>query len=127
MVLTPTYHVFELYKAHQEGLLVPSHVETDESAPGVCRLSASASRKDNTLTVTVVNTSATDAAEAVISLSGARPTAASGRMLAGDMHDKNDFQASPVAIQPMEGLDIQGDEVRVSLPACAVAEVTITL
>ena len=127
MVLTPTYHVFDLYKAHQEGLLVPSHVETDESAPGVCRLSASASRKDNVLTVTVANTSATEGTEAVISLSGTKPAAAHGRMLAGEMHAKNDFDASPVAIQPLADIAIQGDEVRVSLPACAVAEITITL
>ena len=127
LVLTPTYHVFELYKAHQEGLLVPGHVETDESAPGVCRLSASASRKENTLTVTMANTSATEACEAVISLSGTKPAAAAGRVLSGDMHDKNDFEASPVAIQPLTGIGIEGDEVRVSLPACAVAEITVTL
>lgn len=43
------------------------------------------------------------------------------------MHAKNDFDASPVAIQPLADISIQGDEVRVSLPACAVAEITITL
>lgn len=69
------------------------------------------------LTVTVANTSATEGTEAVISLSGTKPAAAHGRMLAGEMHAKNDFDASPVAIQPLADIAIQGDEVRVSLPA----------
>ena len=127
MVLTPTYHVFDLYKAHQEGTLVPVHVDADDSAEGVKRVSASASLKGDVLTVTLANTSATESCEVPISLCGAKPAKAEGRVLAGEMHAKNDFSASPVAIAPLTSLSLSSDEVRVTLPACSVAEITIQL
>ena len=127
MVLTPTYHVFDLYKAHQEGTLVPVHVDADDSAEGVKRLSASASLKGDVLTVTLANTSATESCEVPISLCGAKPAKAEGRVLAGEMHAKNDFSASPVAIAPLTSITLSSDEVRVTLPACSVAEITIQL
>ena len=127
MVLTPTYHVFDLYKAHQEGTLVPVHVDADDSAEGVKRVSASASLKGDVLTVTLANTSATESCEVPISLCGAKPAKAEGRVLAGEMHAKNDFSTSPVAIAPLTSLSLSSDEVRVTLPACSVAEITIQL
>ncbi len=127
MVLTPTYHVFDLYKAHQEGTLVPVHVDADDSAEGVKRVSASASLKGDVLTVTLANTSATESYEVPISLCGAKPAKAEGRVLAGEMHAKNDFSTSPVAIAPLTSLSLSSDEVRVTLPACSVAEITIQL
>ena len=127
MVLTPTYHVFDLYKAHQEGTLVPVHVDADDSAEGVKRVSASASLKGNVLTVTLANTSATESCEVPISLCGTKPAKAEGRVLAGEMHAKNDFSASPVAIAPLTSITLSSDEVRVTLPACSVAEITIQL
>ena len=127
MVLTPTYHVFDLYKAHQEGTLVPVHVDADDSAEGVKRISASASLKGDVLTVTLANTSATESCEVPISLCGTKPAKAEGRVLAGEMHAKNDFSASPVAIAPLTSITLSSDEVRVTLPACSVAEITIQL
>ena len=127
MVLTPTYHVFDLYKAHQEGTLVPVHVDADDIAEGVKRVSASASLKGDVLTVTLANTSATESCEVPISLCGTKPAKAEGRVLAGEMHAKNDFSASPVAIAPLTSLSLSSDEVRVTLPACSVAEITIQL
>ncbi len=127
MVLTPTYHVFDLYKAHQEGTLVPVHVDADDSAEGVKRISASASLKGDVLTVTLANTSATESCEVPISLCGAKPAKAEGRVLAGEMRAKNDFSASPVAIAPLTSITLSSDEVRVTLPACSVAEITIQL
>ncbi len=106
MVLTPTYHVFDLYKAHQEGTLVPVHVDADDSAEGVKRVSASASLKGDVLTVTLANTSATESCEVPISLCGAKPAKAEGRVLAGEMHAKNDFSASPVAIAPLTSITL---------------------
>ena len=127
MVLTPTYHVFDLYKAHQEGTLVPVHVDADDSAEGVKRVSASASLKGDVLTVTLANTSATESCEVPISLCSAKPAKAEGRVLAGEMHAKNDFSASPIAIAPLTSITLSSDAVRVTLPACSVAEITIQL
>ena len=59
MALTPTYHVFDLYKAHQDA----QHVEhTLDAGPAgtalhpVPAISMTASKKDGVLTVTLSNT-----------------------------------------------------------------------
>jgi alpha-N-arabinofuranosidase len=47
MVLTPTYHVFEMFKVHQGAVMVPTFTECDDvrGAPGhIPSVSASASR-----------------------------------------------------------------------------------
>jgi alpha-N-arabinofuranosidase len=53
MVLTPTYHVFDLYKAHQDAAAADCFVTTDEADAGLPQLHASASVKDGVLTLTV--------------------------------------------------------------------------
>ena len=50
--------------------------------------------------------------------------AAQGRVLAGEMHRYNDFEASPLAIEPLDAA-VKDGAVRVSLPACAVAAITV--
>jgi alpha-N-arabinofuranosidase len=58
MVLTPTYHVFDLYKAHQDAAAADCFVTTDEADADLPQLHASASIKDGALTLTVANASA---------------------------------------------------------------------
>ena len=45
-------------------------------------------------------------------------------VLAGEMHRYNDFEASPLAIEPLDAA-VKDGAVRVSLPACAVAAITV--
>ena len=55
MVLTPTYHVFDLYKCHQDARLLGSFAET-EDVGGVADLSISASMdSEGTVHVTAAN------------------------------------------------------------------------
>ena len=117
MVLTPTYHVFDLYKAHQDAR------EIDYLALHDDQITASASEKDGVTTVTLANLSA-DRAETV-TLRGVAAKAAQGRMLTGKMDQYNDFDASPLAIQPLTGIQVEKDVVTVTLPPCAVAEITL--
>jgi len=125
MLLTPTYHVFDLFKNHHDATLLGHWLEEDTvscgdiSVPGI---SASVSEKDGKITVTAANLSA-DAAQVLdISLHGAEASAVKGRLLAGDMAAKNDFDApDAVAIRP---LDVKTG-LRFELPACSVAEIVI--
>ncbi len=127
LVLTPTYHVFELYKAHQGAKEVDCFVRTDSVGPekyAVERISASASEKEGRITVTLANLSPD--APADVTLSGFAAKKAEARMLTGAMDAYNDFDASPLALQPLEVKAEADGTVKITLPACAVAELTLS-
>ena len=126
MALTPTYHVFDLYKAHQDAKEIACTVEADEVGEGKWTLeqvTASASEKNGVTTVTLANLSAHKPVEVVIS--GIAVKAVSGRILQGKMDQFNDFDNSPLSEQPFDGCAIDGDSVIGKLPACCVAAVEL--
>ncbi len=78
MLKTPTYHIYDLYQPHKGGQAVRAlfaSAETECEANGGKRrlplLSGSASLQGKTLTLTVVNTGATEAVEGRLRLLGA--------------------------------------------------------
>jgi alpha-L-arabinofuranosidase len=85
MVLTPTYHVFEMYKEHQGATLVPAALTCAEYSLGedaIPALSASASRgADDSLLVTVCNLHPQQDHELSCEIRGMAPVEASGRVL----------------------------------------------
>ena len=122
MVLTPTYHVFDLYRAHQGGRQLDCFVQTDEVGEGdwhMPRVIASASEKDGVTTLTVANLSEHE--DAAFAIHGLNLTGARGRILHGDFHAYNDFASAPLSVQPFTGID--GNVLR--LPACSVVEITV--
>ena len=126
VVLTPTYHVFDLYKAHQNARQIDCFVESETVGLGeniLPQITASASQKDGATTVTLANLSCD--APADIQLSGLAAAKAEGRLLTGAMDAYNDFDASPVALRPLEGISCEGGQVRFTLPPCSVAAVTL--
>jgi alpha-L-arabinofuranosidase len=101
MVKTPTYHVYDLYRPHQGGQSVRILFDTPETeatvngkAQKLPLLSGSASVKGDTLTVTVVNTSATETVAANLRMFGgeaAEPMAARLSYPQGDIRAHNTF------------------------------------
>ena len=127
MLLTPTWHVFDLYKAHQDAKLVDCFVETDRIGEGdrrVERISASASERDGAITPTVANCAMDEAAEVQVSLP--RFEQASGRILAAPAHAFNDFDNSPVRAVAFDGVHAADGGLRLDLPPCSVAAVTLS-
>ena len=125
MLLTPTYHVFDMYKAHMDAELLPSAVFCGTLEGGVKQVTASASVKDGVVTVTAANLHPTESAEILLDLDGAAFSSVTGRVLAGEMHAMNTFDA-PDAVAPvaLEGIRLTERGYVVTLPACSVAEVT---
>lgn len=126
MLLTPTYHVFELYKAHQDAREVDCFVEADQLAVkdgALPRITASSSEKNGVVTVTAANLSTRDSAG--LTIQGAPATEATARGLYGAMDAYNDFDRTALAIQPLSGCAVENGMVRVTLPPCCVAEITI--
>ncbi len=127
MALTPTYHVFDLYRAHQDAALVAHEAAPAMIGTGswqVPKLSLTASTRDGVLTVTVSNT-AVDAPAEVRLLPGTGIRSVRGRVLTGRMNAYNDFENQPVAIRTLGELRLSADGVTCTLPPCSVTEITL--
>jgi alpha-N-arabinofuranosidase len=107
--VTPNFHVFEMYAAHQgaRGLRAifdaPDVRYTRAGKPATFwGLNGSASLREKTLTLTVVNPHAAEPREAEIITRGATVRSANARVLtAGDMHAHNSFE-NPRAVEPRD-------------------------
>lgn len=130
LVKTPTWHVFDLFKEHQDGAFVPVVWEKapDAIAKGLPRVALSASLKQGALTVSMVNLSAEEEAGVSIGLNAARPLSAAGRVLFGRPTDHNTFgDPSRVHAVALEGVALRDGSVELTLPPCAIASLEIAL
>jgi alpha-N-arabinofuranosidase len=132
MLLTPTYHVFNLLKGHQDADLLESHQLCGLAGEGVPMLSHSATEKDGAVTLTVCNMSAGQTADISLSLLGRHVTVQDAAILTSDsIAGKNTFE-QPEAVKPGEFSGIRLDEhnktgtqMTLELPACSVARLTL--
>ena len=127
MVLTPTYHVFDLFKSHQDGDAVYSFVENCEAGENdkVPMVSCSASVKDGKLTVTMANCSIDDEAEISCEIAGMNVNSASAEILTGDCHDLNDFDA-PEKVKPAPfSVSVNSGSLNMTVPPCSVVSVVL--
>ena len=125
VVLTPTWHVFDLFRAHQDSREIDCFVQTEtvgEAEWQLPQISASASEKNGMVTITVANVSADAPAE--VEWKGISAKTARGRVLTGAINALNDFDASPVCSKELP-VSLKNGLVSVTLPACAVAEITL--
>jgi len=104
MLLTPTYHVFEMYTVHQEATLLPSEMQSADYTFGsqkIPAVNASASRDPaGKIHVSLCNLNPNAPAEVACELQGATAKRLSGRVLTGtEMNARNTF-AQPDAVKP---------------------------
>jgi alpha-N-arabinofuranosidase len=126
MILTPTYHVFDMYKVHQDATLLPTQLTSGEYMFGedaVPALTASASRDENdrihvTLTNLDPNSSHTVRAE----VRGADVSQVSGQVLTADAINAHNTFEQPDAVRPaaFDGASLSGNTVTVNLPSKSV-------
>lgn len=129
MLLTPTYHVFNMYKHHQEGDLLDSYVETEEigTEDKVPNLQESVSvDQDGRIHITINNLSVSEAYEVEPVLVQASVKEVKGTILTGGMRDYNTFE-EPEKVQPKEFTDysLQDGRLTFRLPACSVLHLEI--
>jgi alpha-N-arabinofuranosidase len=123
MLLTPTYHVFEMYKCHQGATLIPVELSTPDYVFGkasVPALHASASRDAaGNVHVSLVNLDPRrPASVAIRGLNGPL----SGRLLTASAINTHNTFAAPEAVRPsrFDGFSGQDDALSVSLPEKSV-------
>lgn len=122
MVLTPTYHVFEMYNVHQDAAYLPvtfSEMPESDAAKHVPALSATASEKDGLVHVCVTNTSLKDAQQ--VRLTGVGKVMSARVLKANDVHDINKF-GKPAAVKPISFVDYKQTKqgLTMTIPACSV-------
>jgi alpha-L-arabinofuranosidase len=109
MLLTPTYHVFEMYQVHQDATLLPLDLESGHyefEGSRLPSLSASASKDhQGRVHVSIVNIHPDEHSKLEIDLRGLDVSKVNGRILtSGDVGDHNTFD-NPEKVQPVEFTD----------------------
>jgi len=127
-IKTPTYHVFDLYKEHQDAELIYSHIENESVCGDIPCVSHSASIAENgSVTLTLSNCALDKSLCVNIGAAFGEIASAKGRILTGEVHEKNDFgHPENVAIKPLDVKTGNGGAV-VELPPCSVAAVNLAL
>ena len=129
LIKTPTYHVFDLLQGHQDGSFIPVAWEKQESIQkDLPHADISASIRENTLTVSLVNLSLDQNASIELELPGAKPVSASGRLLTGKPNGHNTFE-DPKHVEPvaLDDIALRDHVLQVTLLPCAIASLTVIL
>lgn len=126
MVLTPTYHVFAMYKPYMDGTVLPIDVKSpwyNKDQWVMPAVSASAVRgKDGVVRVALANLDPNRATQVSATLAGVSATAVTGQVLtAGTMTALNTFDApGTVTPRPFTGARIDNGALSVALPPKSV-------
>ena len=126
MILTPTYHVFHMYKPFQEAISLPIDIQTGTYAYdkwSVPQVSASAARaKDGSIVIGLTNLDPHKSAGVSAVLAGAQIRRVTGEVLTAEAMDAHNTFDRPDAIHPaaFNGAKIEGNKLSLTLPAKSV-------
>jgi len=131
MIVTPTYHVFEMYKVHQGATMLPADLTCNpynNNSQTLPSLSASASKdKAGRMHISICNLDPEAPAELTCQLKGYKPRKVSARVLTADVMNAHNTFEKPNALTPTDltGIDIKNDNVLVTLPSKSVVVLRI--
>lgn len=123
MVKTPSYHVFDLYKVHQDAETVDSYGLDDKF------ISYTISRKNNTLHFSICNFDIYEAKEIVFSLETDIKGVKESRYIVGDkMNSYNDFShPEDIVVKNFKEYQVIANTMRISLPAMSVLTISVVI
>jgi alpha-N-arabinofuranosidase len=131
-MVTPIFHVFDMYAAHQNG----TSVRTEMSAPriskgsphGIAGLAGSCSIREKQAVLTVVNPDAQNPQEAEINVRGSRVTSVVATVLSSsDIHARNTFD-QPEALKPVQDKNVTaGSPFTYRFAPASVTKLELTL
>jgi alpha-N-arabinofuranosidase len=132
MVLTPTYHVFDMYQVHHDATSLPVELKTDNYSLGDTSfpaVNASASRdSQGRVHVSVVNLDPKAAVSLKAGISGEKFSKVSGQILTAAAMDAENTFASPHQVEPapFDGANLTDSGLTAELPARAVVVLTLS-
>jgi alpha-N-arabinofuranosidase len=126
MLLTPTYHVFDMYQSFMDATPYPATVSGPEYVQGDNHLpmvDVSAARsKDGKLVLSIVNTNPNHAVQVVTNLTGS----AHGRIITAIAMDAHNTFDNPSMVHPLPfASSTQDGKMSFDMPAKGVAVVTV--
>ena len=132
MVLTPTYHVFHMYKVHQDATYIPLDVQCERRVVPddriVPTLSATASRDDEgTVHISLANIDLENTCDVEIALGDVKGKSVSGTILTtGNIDDHNTFE-QPDKVKPADfsSARLVKGTLKVTLPAKSIVTLSI--
>ncbi len=131
MLLTPTYHAFEMYVPFHDATVVPIEFEAmpelESGELSVPQVSATAAlAKDGKLMVALVNLHTNDAADVVADIEGYDAAKANGRVLTAAVLDAHNTFEQPDAVQPVPlAVRLERNRLRVTLPPRSVSVISV--
>ncbi len=131
MILTPTYHVMEIYNVHQDASMLPVKLISNDYALGNEKLpavSVSASKdKNGVIHISLANIDATKSQDISLDINDAQYTTVTGRIITSKkLQDYNSFD-EPGKIQPtaFNNAKISNTGLQVKLPPFSVVVLTL--
>ena len=130
MILTPTFHVYEMYQPHYDATAVRVELE---SSPLIGRggrsrpaISASASKKGEWMTVTIVNQISKEAVDIEVGIQGGRPLEVSATSLTGPETQSVNTRDQPDLVSPKPWkVEIVNGAVRAHLPGHSIQAIRV--
>ena len=126
MLLTPTYHVFEMFTVHHDAILLPSELTCEDYAVGDDKLpgiNVSCSRSlDGKFHITLCNLNPNRATELSCEMRGAQPKTIKGRVLTADAITAHNTFEKPETVKPtaFSGAKVTDKGFAATLPAKSV-------
>ncbi|HEY4972975.1 MAG TPA: alpha-L-arabinofuranosidase C-terminal domain-containing protein, partial [Steroidobacteraceae bacterium] len=131
MLLTPTYHVFHMFRPFQDATLLPSYLQTPQYSLGavsVPAVSMSAARTaQGAIVVALVNLDPNQAIPVTTSIAGMSPQHVTGELLTAAAMDAHNTFEEPYAVYTTAytGASVSGGVLSLSLPAKSVVVLTL--
>lgn len=132
MLLTPTYHVFDMYKVHQGASLISTHAESpsyEMDGKKIDQLSVSASLDTtNQLHISLCNLHHSDHLEVKCDARGRTVGSVAGRILTSDtIQSHNTFdEPETVKLTDFTNYRFENDQLIVTLPAKSVVTLRLS-
>ena len=131
MLVTPTYHVMEMYNVHQDAIMIPLTVQSNDyvfNNEKLKAISASASKDANGVVhVSLVNIDAKNEQDLTIDVRGGKFTSVTARILTSPkLQDHNSFEA-PDKIKPagFKGITLTGGTLKGKLPPFSIVVIEL--
>ena len=130
MILTPTYHVFNMYKNHQEALPLKidfenvPYITVDGEEISVISSTISQS-EDGTINIALTNVSLEDEYEIELNIKGIKAADFKGQILSAEMDACNTFEnPDNVCIKEFSNFSVEGETITVKIPATSIISIT---
>lgn len=132
MIVTPTYHVFDMFKVHQDATRVDLYIESEDYVFGeekLPKLSASASKDaDGRINITLCNLDHENSADVPVDLRGMGDAkSVTGTVLTADRMQAHNTFDQPDNVKPVafDGFKVEGSRLNVKMPSKSVVLLTI--